>query len=175
MLKKVGYRPYRPILVQALNENDKPSRIAFANWWADTLNRIPELPYFVLWSDESIFRLNGVVNRHNSVYYALENPNNNWSCNAISRRFCLGRIVVRGHYQTLLFWRHSGRSVISECWRLIWSLNWKGNYLLTQYTFNRTGHQHTSAWQQETFFWQNSQTVSSAGVKPFYSLLALVI
>ena len=77
MLKKVGYRPYRPILVQALNENDKPSRIAFANWWADTLNRIPELPYFVLWSDESIFRLNGVVNRHNSVYYALENPNNN--------------------------------------------------------------------------------------------------
>ena len=75
IIKKRGFRPYRPTLVQALTDADKLARISFATWWAQTVIQYPELPYFIIWSDESTFRLDGTVNLHNAVYYATQNPN----------------------------------------------------------------------------------------------------
>ena len=51
------------------------ARIAFSNWWNSAVKQVPELPLFILWSDQSTFRLNGMVNRDNCVYYSKENPN----------------------------------------------------------------------------------------------------
>ena len=63
------------MLVQALTDNDKVVRMGFCKWWADAVLDTPELYYFCLWSDESTFHLNGLVNRHNCVYYSTTNPN----------------------------------------------------------------------------------------------------
>ena len=47
----------------------------FCEKWISKLDTDPDLAMHVVWSDESIFKLNGTVNRHNSVYWASENPN----------------------------------------------------------------------------------------------------
>ena len=52
----LGLRPYRPRLLQALNEDD------------------PDLPDQILWTDEAIFQINGRVSRHNCVYWSHTNP-----------------------------------------------------------------------------------------------------
>lgn len=65
MMKELGLKPYRPQLLHALNEDDPDRRCEFAD--SSFLNRI-------VWSDEAIFKLNGHVNRHNCIYYAVENP-----------------------------------------------------------------------------------------------------
>jgi hypothetical protein len=74
MMKELGLKPYRPQLLHALNEDDPDRRCEFAdtllNLFADDSSLIDR----IIWTDESIFKLNGHVNRHNCVYYATENP-----------------------------------------------------------------------------------------------------
>lgn len=70
----LGLKAYRPRLLHALNENDPDRRCEIAdillNMFVDDFSLIDR----IIWSDESIFKLNGHVNRHNCVYYATENP-----------------------------------------------------------------------------------------------------
>jgi hypothetical protein len=46
------------------------ARHAFANWLLGSPDKIPK----ILWSDESYFSLNGMINRHNCVIWSDENP-----------------------------------------------------------------------------------------------------
>jgi hypothetical protein len=69
------YNPYHPISVQALSEDDFQSRIEFAETFAAVRSR--EGDSFIdriIYSDESIFHVNGQVNRHNCVCWSPTNP-----------------------------------------------------------------------------------------------------
>jgi hypothetical protein len=76
--KSLGYKPYIPRLIHELNEDDFDRRIEYCETLLSLLQREPDLICRIIWSDEAIFRLNGHVNRHNSIYWATENPNVTW-------------------------------------------------------------------------------------------------
>lgn len=67
-------KPYRPTLVQALNEDDADRRNQFCEIFLAQLHDEPLLTEKIIWTDESTFKLNGIVNRHNCVYWADKNP-----------------------------------------------------------------------------------------------------
>lgn len=74
ILKGNRLHPYKLHLVQGLRPTDPERRLEFL---ADIAVRISDDNLFlskILWSDESRFHNNGVVNRHNSHYWADENP-----------------------------------------------------------------------------------------------------
>ncbi|CAF3839089.1 unnamed protein product [Rotaria sp. Silwood1] len=74
MIKELGLKPYRPQLLHALNEDDPDRRCEFADIFLNLLADDSSLLSRIVWTDEAIFKLNGHVNRHNCVYYAVENP-----------------------------------------------------------------------------------------------------
>jgi transposase len=65
---------YTPTLVQELQPDDLTKRMAFAEKWLERV--IVERAFLkrVIWSDEAIFKMNGIVNRHNCTYWCKENP-----------------------------------------------------------------------------------------------------
>jgi hypothetical protein len=65
---------YIPTLVQELHDNDLKCRVDFAEKWLEMATCDPDFPNRIIWSDESIFKLNGIVNRHNCSYWSKENP-----------------------------------------------------------------------------------------------------
>jgi hypothetical protein len=73
--KSLGYKSYIPRLIHELNEDDFDRRVEYCETFLSLLQKEPDLICRVIWSDEAIFRLNGHVDRHNSVYWATENPN----------------------------------------------------------------------------------------------------
>lgn len=74
MMKELGLKPYRPQLLHALNEDDPDRRCEFADVFLNLLSEDSSLLNRIIWTDEAIFKLSGHVNRHNCVYYAVENP-----------------------------------------------------------------------------------------------------
>ena len=75
VLHDINFKCYIPRLVQELNEDDPDRRLQFCEI---VLNEIENNPIFlqrVIWTDESTFKLNGLVNRHNCVYWGLDNSN----------------------------------------------------------------------------------------------------
>jgi len=78
MYKSMGFKPYVPRLVHELNEDDFDRRVEYCETFLSLLRNEPDLISRVMWSDEAIFRLNGHINRHNSIYWATENPNVTW-------------------------------------------------------------------------------------------------
>lgn len=72
--QEAGFRPYRPYTVIELSEDDFDRRDEFSSTFLALLEQNPGLLDKIIWSDESEFRLNGVVNRHNSCYWAQANP-----------------------------------------------------------------------------------------------------
>ncbi|CAF4146178.1 unnamed protein product [Rotaria sp. Silwood2] len=74
MMKELGLKPYRPQLLHSLNEDDPDRRCEFADTFLNLLADDSSLLDRIVWADEAIFKLNGHVNRHNCVYYAVENP-----------------------------------------------------------------------------------------------------
>lgn len=74
MLKKLNYHCYRPRLIHALTEDDPDRRLEFCEWYTGCAEDDAEFYQQILWSDEAQFKLNGRINRHNSVYWASENP-----------------------------------------------------------------------------------------------------
>ena len=75
MMKELGLKPYRPRLLHALNEDDPDRRCEFADIFLNLVTDDSSFPDRIVWTDEAIFKLNGHVNRHNCVYYAVVNPN----------------------------------------------------------------------------------------------------
>jgi hypothetical protein len=74
MMKELGLKPYRPQFLHALNDDDPDRRCEFADIFLNLVDNDPSLLDRIFWTDESTFKLNGHVNRHNCVYYATENP-----------------------------------------------------------------------------------------------------
>ena len=74
IMKDLNLKPYRPKLLQALNEDDPDRRMEFCEWILDTIEEEPTLLDRILWTDEAIFQTNGRVNRHNCVYWSDINP-----------------------------------------------------------------------------------------------------
>ena len=65
MYKSMGYKPYIPRLIHELNEDDFDRRIEYCETFLSLVQTEPDIIYRVMWSDETIFRLNGQINRHN--------------------------------------------------------------------------------------------------------------
>ncbi len=74
VLSKSNFKAYHPTLVQSLSEDDHDRRAQFCELWLDRVRQDPTLVDRILWTDESNFKMNGHVNRHNSIYWAEENP-----------------------------------------------------------------------------------------------------
>lgn len=81
ILNEHGFHPYRATLVHGLLEDDLDRRMEFCEKWHGKLQSSPRLADRVIWSDESIFKLNGHVNRHNSIYWSTSNPQHHLEVN----------------------------------------------------------------------------------------------
>jgi hypothetical protein len=76
--KSMGFKPYIPRLVHELNEDDFNRRIEYCEEFLSLLETEPDLIHHIISSDEALFKLNGHINRHNSVYWTIGNPNLTW-------------------------------------------------------------------------------------------------
>lgn len=74
LMKTLKFKAYRPRLLHALNEDDFDRRVQFCEEFLVRLAADPNLTNRILWTDEASFKMNGMVNRHNSVYWADTNP-----------------------------------------------------------------------------------------------------
>ena len=74
IIKKYKYHPYHIMLHQALSDEDFARRIDFCIWAMDKFGEDEQFFDRVMFSDESTFHNNGLVNRHNFHYYSDENP-----------------------------------------------------------------------------------------------------
>uniref|UniRef100_A0A1B6L4Y9 DUF4817 domain-containing protein n=1 Tax=Graphocephala atropunctata TaxID=36148 RepID=A0A1B6L4Y9_9HEMI len=72
--KQLHLRPYRPTLLQGLNEDDPDRRVEFCELYTIRQEADPNFYKSILWSDEATFKVNGRVNRHNCVYWDSTNP-----------------------------------------------------------------------------------------------------
>ena len=70
ILKVNHFHPYKVQLVQELHGDDYERRMKFCEW----VLQQPDIVRWIMFSDEAIFHLSGHVNRHNSRYWADENP-----------------------------------------------------------------------------------------------------
>ena len=74
MLQALGMKPYKPNLLHALNEDDPDRRLQFCKTFLQFYENSAEIADQIIWSDEVTFKVNGHVNRHNSVYWYETNP-----------------------------------------------------------------------------------------------------
>ncbi|KAL4085280.1 hypothetical protein QTP88_027139 [Uroleucon formosanum] len=74
ILKKHKMHAYRADLVQHLREGDAERRITFIAWLETQLNENPYVLNYILWTDESKFPNNGVLNKQNHRYWDDQNP-----------------------------------------------------------------------------------------------------
>ena len=65
-LKAAGIKLYKYTFVQQLTEDDPDRRLEFCNW---ILSHPERWCRRIVYSDESMFFLNGQVNKHNLFYY----------------------------------------------------------------------------------------------------------
>lgn len=73
-VEEAGFRPFKPTTVQELSEDDFDRREEFSVIMVEKFDQNPQLINKIIWSDESDFKLNGVINRHNCCYWAYSNP-----------------------------------------------------------------------------------------------------
>lgn len=90
LLKKLDLHPYRPQRVPQLSEDDFDRRIEFCDSMLSQFQESPGLVNHILWSDESMFYLNGTVSRHNDVWWGPVNPHN--------------QLEVRNTQQSVMVW-----------------------------------------------------------------------
>ncbi|CAF3907141.1 unnamed protein product [Rotaria sp. Silwood2] len=74
LMKDLNLKPYKPRLLQALNEDDPDRRLEFCEWLLDSARDDPTLLDRILWTDEASFQTNGHVNKHNCIYWSDTNP-----------------------------------------------------------------------------------------------------
>lgn len=73
-MKKMGFKPFHISIHQSLSEHDIDGRKEFCMWGLSQLETDPDFFNKVLFSDEATFCSDGILNRHNSHYWAVENP-----------------------------------------------------------------------------------------------------
>lgn len=89
ILKKYHFHPYKVQLHQELLPSDYEARTNFCQLMESKLQTEPDFYSFILFTDESTFHNNGLVNGRNYHYYADVNPHviaethrqNRWSLN----------------------------------------------------------------------------------------------
>jgi hypothetical protein len=74
LLQQLDLRPYRAQCVPPLTDGDLDRRVEFCEIMAQQFNGNEQLVDQIIWSDESLFRMDGTVNRHNDVVWASSNP-----------------------------------------------------------------------------------------------------
>ncbi|CAF3465187.1 unnamed protein product [Rotaria socialis] len=74
LMKNLNLKPFKPRLLQALNENDPDRRLEFCECLLDSAGDDPTLLDRILWTEEASFQTNGRVNKHNCVYWSDTNP-----------------------------------------------------------------------------------------------------
>lgn len=73
-LKKHNFHPYKATKVQALSDDDYDRRMEFCQWIIENQLHDEEFHKSIVFSDEAVFHLNGMVNLHNLHFWAPENP-----------------------------------------------------------------------------------------------------
>ncbi|CAF3180109.1 unnamed protein product, partial [Rotaria sp. Silwood2] len=91
IMKELNFKPYKPRLLQALNEDDPDRRLEFSQWVLDSIRGNPIILDRILWTDAAIFQTNVRVNRHNCVYWSDTNPHF-----IIEQELNVSRVIVRG-------------------------------------------------------------------------------
>lgn len=74
ILQSYKYHPFKIHLLQELRPADYERRLEFIAIMQVILHEDPDIVNKIMWTDESRFHNNGVINRHNSHYWASENP-----------------------------------------------------------------------------------------------------
>lgn len=74
VLKSNKFHPYKTQLIHELNEDDFDRRMQFCEIIQNKIAEDPDFVRKICFSDECTFFLNGALNRHNSRYWAPENP-----------------------------------------------------------------------------------------------------
>lgn len=74
ILKKHKWHPFKIGLVQQLWVGDSEKSLGFVTWLINKKDNEPLILNKILWSDESIFMTNGILNRKNGHYWSDENP-----------------------------------------------------------------------------------------------------
>lgn len=108
ILKIHKFHPFRIQMHQELFEIDFVRRVEFCLWCLDKLAEEDDFFDYVLFSDESTFHNNGLVNRHNFHYYSDQNPHAfrtldhqyRWSVNVwggILGQYVIGPYFFEGH------------------------------------------------------------------------------
>lgn len=69
ILKQGKFKPYKCVISQELYTGDEEKRKRFCNAMLRKFNLDPTFKSSVLWTDESLFTLNGIFNRQNFRYY----------------------------------------------------------------------------------------------------------
>ena len=72
--KDLGFRPWKPHYCQWLSLEDCDRRMEFGESMLGWHAEWPDLFDNIIWSDEAVFHVGGFVNRHNSHYWASEDP-----------------------------------------------------------------------------------------------------
>ena len=73
-IKELGFRPFKPCAAIDLSDDDFDRRQEFCESMIDRIKAEPGILDKIIWSDESEFKLNGTINRHNCRYWASTNP-----------------------------------------------------------------------------------------------------
>ena len=74
IIKELGFRPFKPCAAIELSDDDFDRRHEFCQSMVDRIEAEPAILNKIIWSDESEFKLNGTINRHNCRYWASTNP-----------------------------------------------------------------------------------------------------
>lgn len=74
ILNRNKFHPYKIKIVQHLKETDFAKRTEFCEWLWLRQQENNNFLNTIIWSDESKFTKNGMFNRHNSHFWASENP-----------------------------------------------------------------------------------------------------
>lgn len=74
ILRKHHYHPYKIKLVQELSEDDYDRRVEYCDEMMTRVQNNRQFLYWVCFSDEATFELNGSVNRQNCRYCSDSNP-----------------------------------------------------------------------------------------------------
>lgn len=75
ILLKNKFKPYKPKLINTLQDRDFDIRLLFSFWYQGKIEEDYKFPYNILWTDEATFTSNGVVSSQNSRWWAQGNPN----------------------------------------------------------------------------------------------------
>ena len=75
ILKGMNYKPYKPTIVQLLNQFDRQRRLDFCRSMMSSIENGEVDLSTVLFSDESIFSLDRSVSSHNTYCWSESNPN----------------------------------------------------------------------------------------------------